>query len=88
MSEPGLHLSREVRIGEMIGALMAVSAVVTGYIELRLRPIEQQITAVKEASRVQGEAASEFKRDLKADMLRVEAKLDRLIEALPARVVK
>lgn len=83
--EAGWRLSREVRTGELIAALLAISGMATGYIELRLRPVEQEIQAVKEASRVQAEAANEFKRELRADMQRLDAKLDRLLEALPAR---
>lgn len=86
MRNDGLRFSREVRIGELIGALVAISAMATGYIELRLRPVEQEIAAVKEASRVQHEAANEFKRELRGDLQRVEAKLDRLIEAAQTRL--
>lgn len=84
--ERGMRFSREVRIGELVGVLLAISAMATGYIELRLRPVEQEIAAVKEASRVAGEASAEFKRELRGDMLRLEAKLDRLIEAIPRQV--
>lgn len=86
MRNEGIQFSREVRIGELIGALVAISAMATGYIELRLRPIEQEIAAVKEASRVQAEQAGEFKRELRSDIQRVEAKLDRLIEAAQSRL--
>lgn len=77
-----VRLSREVRIGELVAALVAISAMATGYIELRLRPLEQQLAAVEQAGRVQAEAAAEFKRELKADISRLDGKLDRLIEGL------
>jgi hypothetical protein len=64
-----LRLSREVRIGELIAALGLISAMATGYIEMRLRPLEQQIAA-----------ADAFKRELRDDIRRVNDKLDRLIE--------
>jgi hypothetical protein len=86
--ERSMKFSREVRIGELIAALVAISAMATGYIELRLRPVEQQIAAVEKASNLQGEQAAEFKRDLRTDLQRVESKLDRLIEALQVRAAR
>lgn len=83
MNEPQrLRLSREVRIGEMIAALGAISAIATGYIELRLRPIEQQIVQSERAHAWSMTQQAEFKKELRDDMLRLEAKLDRLIEQL------
>ena len=40
MSAPttGMRFSREVRAGELIAALMAISAMATGYSEMRLKP--------------------------------------------------
>lgn len=80
-----MRLSREVRIGELIAALMAISAMATGYIELRLRPIEQQISAHKESAARESAQSAEFRRELRSDLQRVEAKLDRLIEQMRAR---
>lgn len=80
--ERRLRLSKEVRIGELIAALVAISALATGYIELRLQPIAQQITALERAATVQADAAQEFKREVRGDLQRVEAKLDRLLESL------
>jgi hypothetical protein len=81
--ERGLKFSREVRIGELIAALLAISAMSTGYIELRLRPIEQQIASVERARVSDREASIEFRRELRGDLQRLETKLDRLIESLP-----
>jgi hypothetical protein len=55
----------------------------TGYIELRLRPIEQQIASVERARVSDRESAVEFRRELRGDLQRLETKLDRLIESLP-----
>lgn len=83
MNEPQrLKLSREVRIGELIAALGAISAIATGYIELRLRPVEQQIMQAERAQAWAISQQAEFKKELRDDMLRLEAKLDRLIEQL------
>ena len=79
----GMRFSREVRIGELIATLMAISAMATGYIEMRLKPIEQQIAAVDRARVADRESANEFKRELRADLQRLESKLDRLIENIP-----
>jgi len=81
--ERGLKFSREVRIGELIAALLAISAMATGYIELRLRPIEQQIASVERSRVADRDASIEFRRELRADLQRLETKLDRLIESLP-----
>jgi uncharacterized coiled-coil DUF342 family protein len=81
--ERGMRFSREVRIGELIAALIAISAMATGYMELRLQPIEQQIAAVDRARVADRDSANEFKRELRADLQRLESKLDRLIENIP-----
>jgi hypothetical protein len=81
--EQGMRFSREVRIGELIAALVAISAMATGYIELRLQPLEQQIAAVERSRLADRDATAEFKRDLRADLQRLEGKLDRLIENIP-----
>jgi len=81
--ERGMRFSREVRIGELIAALLAISAMATGYIELRIKPLEQQIAAVDRARLADRDAANEFKRELRADLQRLESKLDRLIENIP-----
>ena len=81
--ERGLKFSREVRIGELIAALLAISAMATGYMELRLQPLEQQIQAVERSRLADRDATAEFKRDLRSDLQRLEAKLDRLIENIP-----
>ena len=78
-----MRFSREVRIGELIAALIAISAMATGYMELRLQPSEQQIAAVDRARVADRESANEFKRELRADLQRLESKLDRLIENIP-----
>lgn len=82
-----MRLSREVRIGELITALVAISAMATGYIELRLRPIDTQFKAIErqmeamEQHSVRLEAASLLtKREIREDLQRVESKLDRLLE--------
>ena len=80
--ERRLRLSKEVRIGELIAALVAISTLAAGYIELRLQPLQQQIAAVERAATVQADQAQEFKRELRSDLSRVEAKLDRLLESL------
>ena len=67
-----LKFSREVRIGELIAALVFISTTAGVYIELRLRPIEIQLAA-----------QDEFKKELKDDLRRLNEKLDRLIEILP-----
>jgi hypothetical protein len=79
----GMRFSREVRIGELIAALVAISAMATGYIELRIKPLEHQIAAVDRARVADRESANEFKRELRADLQRLEGKLDRLIENIP-----
>jgi hypothetical protein len=81
--ERGMRFSREVRIGELIAALLAISAMATGYIELRIKPLEQQIAAVDRARVADRESANEFKRELRGDLQRLESKLDRLIENIP-----
>jgi hypothetical protein len=81
--ERGMKFSREVRIGELIAALVAISALATGYMELRLQPLEQQIAAVDRARVADRESANEFKRELRGDLQRLEGKLDRLIENIP-----
>jgi hypothetical protein len=81
--ERGMRFSREVRIGELIAALVAISAMATGYMELRLQPLEQQIQAVERSRVADKETASEFKRELRGDLQRLEGKLDRLIENIP-----
>ena len=78
-----MRFSREVRIGELIAALLAISGMATGYIEMRLKPIEQQIAAVDRARVADRDLANEFKRELRADLQRLESKLDRLIENIP-----
>lgn len=80
-----MRLSREVRIGELVAALLAISTIAGGYIELRLRPLEQQMAALSRAADRSEDAATEFKREIRGDLQRVEAKLDRLIEALSNR---
>lgn len=81
-----LRFSREVRIGELIAALALISTIAGTYIELRLRPLELALAqAVRDSDRRDTDAA-EYKREIKADLGRVEAKLDRLIEALSVRV--
>lgn len=79
-----MKLSKEVRVGELIAALLAISTIAGTYIELRLRPVEQQIAQVARQSDRSEDAAAEFKREIRSDLQRVEAKLDRLIEALSA----
>ena len=81
--ERGMRFSREVRIGELVATLVVISGMATGYIEMRLKPIEQQIAAVDRARLADRDAANEFKRELRADLQRLESKLDRLIENLP-----
>jgi hypothetical protein len=76
--QEAFRLSREVRISELIAALAMISALATGYIELRLRPVEQAV-------RAQAEAQGEFKRELREDMRLVNGKLDRLIESIAPR---
>jgi hypothetical protein len=83
IEERGMKFSREVRIGELIAALVAISAMATGYIELRIKPLEQQIAAVDRARVADRESANEFKRELRGDLQRLESKLDRLIENIP-----
>jgi hypothetical protein len=83
IEERGMKFSREVRIGELIAALVAISAMATGYIELRIKPLEQQIAAVDRARVADRESANEFKRELRGDLQRLEGKLDRLIENIP-----
>ena len=85
--DASIKFSREVRIGELIGALIAISTLATGYIELRLRPIDQQFKAIErqmtsmEAHSARLEAASLLtKREIREDLQRVEQKLDRLLE--------
>lgn len=91
-----MRLSREVRIGELVATLVAISAMATGYIELRLRPVDQQIAALKRQANVaehqaeRREALQEaqlatFKRELRDDLGRVESKLDRLLESRGVR---
>lgn len=83
IDERGMKFSREVRIGELLATLLAISAMATGYIEMRLKPIELQIAAVDRARVADRDAANEFKRELRADLQRLEGKLDRLIEQIP-----
>ena len=81
--ERGMRFSREVRIGELVATLVVISGMATGYIEMRLKPIEQQIAAVDRARLADRDAANEFKRELRTDLQRLESKLDRLIENIP-----
>ena len=83
IEERGMKFSREVRIGELIAALVDISSMATGYIELRIKPLEQQIAAVDRARVADRESANEFKRELRGDLQRLEGKLDRLIENIP-----
>lgn len=82
-----IRFSREVRIGELIAALIAISTLATGYIELRLRPIDQQFRAIErqmasmEAHAARLEAAGLLtKREVREDLGRLEQKIDRLLE--------
>ena len=82
-----MRFAREVRIGELIAALVAISTLATGYIELRLRPIDQQFMAIErqlaaaEAHSARLEASSFLtKREIREDLGRLESKLDRLLE--------
>lgn len=85
--ESQIRFSREVRIGELIAALVAISTLATGYIELRLRPIDQQFKTIErqmtsmEQHIARLEAAGLLtKREVREDLGRLEAKIDRLLE--------
>lgn len=78
-----IKLSREVRIGELIAALSLLSGIAMAYIEGRIRPIEEHMHEVKVLTR-DLETRSEqridaMRRDLKADLNRMEDKLDRVL---------
>ena len=79
-----MRLSREVRIGELVAALVAISALATGYVEVRLQPLQTQIAALREAQVTQHEQSAAYMRELRSDMRDLSAKLDRLIEGLQA----
>jgi hypothetical protein len=81
--ERGMRFSREVRIGELLATLLAISAMATGYIEMRLKPIEQQIEALERARSADRTDNAQFKQELRGDLQRLENKLDRLIENIP-----
>ena len=78
-----MRFSREVRIGELLATLLAISAMATGYIEMRLKPIEQQIEALERARSADRSDNAQFKQELRGDLQRLENKLDRLIENIP-----
>ena len=85
-SEPqGLRMSREVRISDLLWILGALSAAAAGYIQLKVDAIKERVEQIEKARVADRGDNAEFKRELRADMQRVEAKLDRLIEAIPQR---
>jgi hypothetical protein len=78
-----MRFSREVRIGELVATLVVISGMATGYIEMRLKPIEQQIEALERARSADRSDNAQFKQELRGDLQRLENKLDRLIENIP-----
>ena len=78
--ESRVRLSREVRIGELILALSTISAVAAGYIELRMRPLEQQNASIESQIQRLDVSASAKNREIREDLLRLEGKLDHLLE--------
>jgi hypothetical protein len=80
-----MKLSREVRIGELIALLIALSTLAHWYIEQRLEPVKLEIKALRERNTEQDLVQTELKREIQSDLREIRAKLDRLVEGVSNR---
>ena len=76
------HLKREIQIGHIITTLtVAVSVIVyVGKIEQRLAVVESQIATQRERDERQDRVLTEAIGQMRQQLDRVDAKLDRLVE--------
>ena len=80
-----VRLSREVRIGELVAVVVALTGLAGWYVNQQLEPIRTEIRALQLRNLEQDAANLEFKREIRVDLREVRDKLDRLIESQQGR---
>lgn len=80
-----MRLSREVRIGELVAVVVALTGLAGWYVNQQLEPIRTEIRALQLRNLEQDAANLEFKREIRVDLREVRDKLDRLIESQQGR---
>ena len=80
-----VRLSREVRIGELVAVVAALTALAGWYVNQTIEPIRTEIRALQLRNLEQDAANLEFKREIRVDLREVRDKLDRLIESQTGR---
>lgn len=73
-----IKLSREVRVGELIGVVLALTALAHWYVGARLEPLNVEIRSMQASS-------AELRREIRDDLKVIRERVERVIEALPLR---
>lgn len=80
-----LRLSREVRIGELVATLIALSGVAGWYIDTRLEPVRLEIRQLQARNLEQDAQQLELKREIRDDLKVMRERLERLVESMPVQ---
>lgn len=77
------HIKREIQIGHLITTMSVAFSVIwyAGKLEQRIALVEQSVVAQRERDAAQDSAALQAYQQTRAQLDRIDAKLDRLIEA-------
>ena len=77
------HIKREIQIGHLITTMSVAFSVIwyAGKLEQRIALVEQSVVTQRERDASQDSAALQAYQQTRAQLDRIDAKLDRLIEA-------
>lgn len=74
-----LHMSREVRVGELLTAIGLLAAAQGWYMKVSLEPLQAEIRALQVRNDQQDAQSLELKKDIRDDLRSLREQIDRLI---------